>query len=124
VEEAHVIKRVKFATLPVMDQQRALEFYTEKLGFKIFTDQPYREGWRWIELQIPGGETRLVFSAATGAPDPTTPALVFVADDVERTFQDLRGKGVEFTQPPQKAPWGMNALFKDTEGNLLVLGTA
>jgi predicted enzyme related to lactoylglutathione lyase len=118
-----MLKRLKFTTVPVRDQSRALEFYTKKLGFKVFTDQPMGES-RWIELQVPGGETMLVlWHQADHKPGSDhTPALVFVADNVEATYKELQAKGVEFTQPPKKAPWGEHAIFKDSEGNLVLFG--
>ena len=55
-----MIKQIKFISIPVADQNRALDFYTEKLGFTIITDQPFDEKQRWIELRIPKAETRVV----------------------------------------------------------------
>ena len=52
-----MIKGIKFVNIPVADQDRALAFYTEKLGFRIQTDQPFNENQRWIELSIPGADT-------------------------------------------------------------------
>jgi catechol 2,3-dioxygenase-like lactoylglutathione lyase family enzyme len=48
-----MIKQIKFVSIPIADQNRALDFYTEKLGFTIITDQPFDEKQRWIELRIP-----------------------------------------------------------------------
>lgn len=118
-----MLKRIKFVTVPVRDQARALEFYTKKLGLKVFTDQEMGDS-RWIELQVPGAETLLVlFHQPSFEPGPV-PGVVFVADNVKGTYEELRAKGVEFTQPPKKEPWGEHAIFKDTEGNLVVIGTA
>jgi len=47
-----MIKQIKFVSIPVADQDRALDFYTEKLGFTIITDQPFDEKQRWIELRV------------------------------------------------------------------------
>src|SRR5438477_13211197 len=55
-----MIKQIKFVSVPVADQDRALDFYTEKLRFTIITDQPFDEKQRWIELRVPKAETRLV----------------------------------------------------------------
>jgi catechol 2,3-dioxygenase-like lactoylglutathione lyase family enzyme len=55
-----MIKGVKFVSIPVRDQARAVTFYTEKLGFSIMTDQPFDEKQRWIELGIPGADTKVV----------------------------------------------------------------
>lgn len=61
-----MIKRIKFIGIPVLDQDRALSFYTEKLGFRILTDQQFSENQRWIELSIPGAETGVVLFTPDG----------------------------------------------------------
>ena len=61
-----MIKQIKFVSIPVADQNRALDFYTDKLGFTIITDQPFDEKQRWIELRIPKAETRLVLFTPEG----------------------------------------------------------
>ena len=118
-----MLKRIKFVTVPVKDQDRALRFYTEKLGLRIFTDQTMG-AMRWIELQVPGSETMIVLSEQTGhAPGPM-PALVFVADNVAGTYEALKAKGVDFAQPPKKERWGESAMFHDSEGNLILFGAS
>ena len=54
-----MIRGIKFVSIPVKDQDAALSFYTEKLGFRIQTDQPFGPGQRWIELAIPGADSGL-----------------------------------------------------------------
>jgi catechol 2,3-dioxygenase-like lactoylglutathione lyase family enzyme len=61
-----MIKSIKFASIPVSDQDQALEFFTEKLGFKVATDHPFDDHQRWIELRIPGADTRLVLFTPQG----------------------------------------------------------
>src|ERR1700759_3760605 len=61
-----MIKQVKFVSIPVADQKRALDFYTDKLGFTIITDQPFDEKQRWIELLIPKADTRVVLFTMQG----------------------------------------------------------
>src|SRR4051812_46112989 len=115
-----MLKRINFLTVPVLDQSRALEFYTMKLGLRVFTDQTMGD-MRWIELQIPGAETKLVLHRMPGhVPKMECPTVAFLADDVTKTYEDLKAKGVEFTQPPKKEHWGEHAMFKDTEGNLIL----
>ena len=118
-----MITHVKFVSIPAEDQDRALEFYTSKLGFEVVTDQPFDEKQRWIELRIARSDTRFVLFT----PDGTRPGGSFngalAADDVERTYGQLSGRGVEFTTPPQKAPWGTFAVFRDSEGNQFVLSS-
>jgi predicted enzyme related to lactoylglutathione lyase len=118
-----MFKRIKFTTVYVEDQDRALEFYTAKLGLRVFTDNPMGES-RWIELQIPGAETLLVLWKQKGRAPGDMPAVVFVAANVQKTYEELKAKGVEFTQPPTKQPWGEFAMLKDSEGNLVMFGTA
>ena len=114
-----MLKRIKFTAVPVADQNRALAFYTEKVGLKVFTDQTMGQ-MRWIELKIPGAETMVVLHHRPGHAPANEPALALVADDVQATYEDLRRRGVEFAQPPKKEPWGEYASFKDSEGNLIM----
>ena len=65
-----MIRGIKFVSIPVVDQDRALAFYTEKLGFRVATDQPFDDKQRWIELAIPGAETGVVLFRMDGGPQP------------------------------------------------------
>lgn len=121
-----MIKGIKFVSVPVSDQDRALDFYTQKLGFRVVTDQPFDEKQRWIELGIPGAETRLVLFTPDGHEDRigTMQNLSFVAGDVEATHAELTERGVEFDGPPQTMDWGTFASFSDPDGNTFVLSSA
>lgn len=118
-----MLNRIKFVALAVKDQSRALAFYTQKVGLKVFTDQTMGD-MRWIELKIPGAETMLVLHHKPAHVPTDEPALAFLADDVQGTYDDLRASGVEFTQPPKKEHWGEHAIFKDSEGNLILFAKA
>jgi catechol 2,3-dioxygenase-like lactoylglutathione lyase family enzyme len=119
-----MIRGVKFVSIPVIDQDRALAFYTEKLGFRLLTDQPFNDQQRWIELGISGSETRVVLFRFDGGLQPGTKMNVtFWTDDVERTVRELESKGVEFVTKPQKADWGTAATFRDIDGNTFVLSS-
>src|SRR4051794_2425191 len=118
-----MLKRIKFTTVYVADQDRALEFYTTKLGLKIFTDQPMGPDSRWLELQVPGAETMLVLWKQKDHTPGPMPAVVFVAANVQKAHDEMKAKGVEFVQPPTRQPWGESAMLKDSEGNLVMLGT-
>jgi predicted enzyme related to lactoylglutathione lyase len=122
--EAMMIKNVDFVSIPVADQRRALAFYTEKLGFTVFTDQPFNDKQRWIEMKIGGAQTKVVLFTPEGHEDRVGgfQSMTFNCDDVERTYAELRDKGVEFVSPPRKESWGVSAIFKDSEGNQFVLG--
>jgi catechol 2,3-dioxygenase-like lactoylglutathione lyase family enzyme len=118
-----MIKGVKFVSIPVTDQDRALAFYTEKLGFRVMTDQPFDEKQRWIELSIPGADTAVVLFTPKGHEDRIggfSPAT-FHCDNAQRTYEELSARGVEFDGPPRKQPWGTFLLFKDPDGNHFVL---
>ena len=119
------IKGIKFASVPVRDQDKALEFYTTKLGFRVVTDSPFDGTQRWIELGIPRAETKLVLFTAEGQEKMIGGFmnLTFMAEDVEATAKEMKARGVEFVQDPQKADWGTAAIFKDVDGNQFVLST-
>ena len=120
-----MIKQIKFVSIPVSDQNRALDFYTEKLGFTIITDQPFDEKQRWIELRVPKAETRVVLFTAEGDEGRigTMMNMSYACDDIQKTYEELTKRGVEFEGPPQKQPWGTYAMFKDSEGNRFALSS-
>jgi predicted enzyme related to lactoylglutathione lyase len=120
-----MIKAVKFVSIPVRDQDRALEFYTKKLGMRVITDSPYDDTQRWIELGFPRADTKVVLFTASGQEQHIGSAMnvTFMADDVMATASELKAKGVEFVQEAQQADWGTAAIFKDSEGNQFVLST-
>jgi predicted enzyme related to lactoylglutathione lyase len=119
-----MIKQVKFVGISVSDQDRSLRFYTEKLGFKLKTDQPMGSQ-RWIELEIPGAETGVVLFTPQGHEDRigTFVNTSLACDNLEATYEELKSRGVEFTTTPTDQPWGKFAIFKDPDGNSLVLAS-
>jgi catechol 2,3-dioxygenase-like lactoylglutathione lyase family enzyme len=120
-----MIKGIKFTSIPVRDQDVSLKFFTEKLGFKVATDQPFDGKQRWIELLIPGAETRLVLFTPDGHEDRIGgfQPISFWCQDVVATAKAMRDKGVEFHQEPKAEHWGTSAIFKDPDGNMFVLST-
>lgn len=121
-----MITNARFVSIYVKDQKRALDFWTNKLEFELLLDAPYEEGssQRWIEVKPPKGDTYLVLGLA----DEDTEKLVgqfgpvwFDCDDIDATYEDLKGKGVEFAVPPSDAPWSPGtrwAQFSDPDGNI------
>ncbi|MFZ0589424.1 MAG: VOC family protein, partial [Bryobacteraceae bacterium] len=99
-----MIRGIKFLGVCVSDQDRALKFYTEKLGFEVKTDVPFEGGQRWIELKIPGAETGITLFTPKGQEDRigTFINTSLWTDDLEGTYEALKSKGVEFTTPPTK----------------------
>jgi predicted enzyme related to lactoylglutathione lyase len=120
-----MIKQVKFVSIPTRDQDRALAFWTEKVGFRVGTDQPMGDGQRWIELSIPGAETGVVLFTPDGQEDRIGTFFngSFACDDVDYSYRQMQAKGVEFDGPPEKQPWGTFAKFKDPDGNMFVLSS-
>jgi predicted enzyme related to lactoylglutathione lyase len=124
-QEVPMITHLKFISIPVADQARALKFYTEKLGFKVATDQEMGPGKRWIELRIGKAETRWVLFTMEGEEGRVGSRMncSIACDDVEATYRQLSERGVEFESPPQKQPWGSFMIMKDSEGNRFVVGS-
>lgn len=119
-----MIKGVKFVSVPVRDQEKALKFYTEKLGFEILTDQPFGNQ-RWIELGIPGADTKVVLFTPPGHEQHIGQfqPVVFWSDNVQKSHKELTARGVEFLQPPKTEEWGTSAIFRDEDGNQFVLSS-
>ena len=120
-----MIRGIKFVGVPVSDQDTALKFYTEKLGFKVITDQPMGEGQRWIELMIPGADSGLALFTPAGHEKRIGDfqSVSFWCDDVFATAKVLKSKGVQFEMEPKKEPWGTTAIFRDADKNKFVLSS-
>lgn len=119
-----MITAIKFVGIPVADQDRALRFYTEVLGFTVMTDQPMG-AQRWIELRLGRSETGIALFTPDGHEDRigTFQNLSMQCDDVARTYAELTERGAIFERPPQEESWGTSAILRDSEGNRLVLSS-
>lgn len=120
-----MIRGVKIVSIPVRNQDVALKVYTEKLGFKVATDQPFGPNQRWIELRIPGADTALALFTVPGQEDRIGgfQPLTFWCDDVFATAEILKSKGVELAAEPKKEVWGTMAKFRDPDGNEFVFSS-
>ena len=118
----------------VNDQDEALAFYTEKLGMEVREDVTVPElgNFRWLSVGVPGQDVAIVLMAVPGPPvfEEETRAqihallakgasggLFFATDDVRGTYEELKRRGVEFTQEPTQQPYGVDAGFRDPSGN-------
>jgi predicted enzyme related to lactoylglutathione lyase len=121
-----MIRKIKFSSIPVRDQDRALDFYVNTLGFTLMTDQPMGPGQRWIEVRPPKGDAGVALFTAAGQEDRvgTFTGISMECDDVQKTYEELSAKGVEFAKPPKAESWGVAAIMKDSEGNQIVLSSA
>ena len=118
-----MITHVKFVSIQTRNQDASLAFYTEKLGFKLVTDQPHDEKQRWIELRIGGSDTRFVLSTMDENRIGSMFAGALACDNVEKTYQELSARGVKFMGPPQQMEWGSFAMFEDIDGNKFMLSS-
>jgi len=118
----------------VNDQDEALAFYTDKLGFEVREDVTVPElgNFRWLSVGVPGQDVAIVLMAVPGAPvfdDETRQqildllakgaagGLFFTTEDCRASYEELAGRGVEFTQEPTEQPYGVDAGFRDPSGN-------
>ena len=119
----------------VHDQDEALAFYTDKLGLELREDVTVPElgNFRWLTVGVPGqDDLAITLMAVPGPPvfDEETRAqilslmakgaasgLFFVTDDCRKTYEELKARGVEFTQEPTEQPYGVDAGFRDPSGN-------
>jgi len=127
--------KLSTAQLWVDDQDEALAFYTEKLGMELREDvtMPELGDFRWLSVGPVGQpDVAIVLMAVPGPPvfDEETAAalktlvakgagggLFFRTDDIQTTYEDLVKRGVEFSQPPEQRPYGIDAGFRDPSGN-------
>lgn len=114
-----MITKASTVGIYVSDQDRALDFYVNKLGFEKLIDEPMGSGARWIEVAPAGAQTHLVLFTPPGQEDRigTFSNVVFACDDMKRTHAELSSRGVQFSQEPSEQPWGIWAQFKDPDGN-------
>lgn len=120
-----MIRGIKLVSIPVSNQDVSLKFYTEKLGFKVATDQPFNGKQRWIELQIPGADSSLALFTPEGHENRIGgfQPMTFWCDDVFATATLLKTKGVELGDEPRKEAWGTMATFRDPDGNEFVFSS-
>ena len=133
-----MITKMSHATIYVKNQQEALEFYRDKLGFEVDTDAMIGEDFRWLTMKIkhqPGFEIILMEPRAGMLLDQESAAQlralmdkgmlgggVFETDDIQKTYEELKGRGVEFKGPPTTQSWGTATVMKDNSGNWFSLG--
>ena len=119
----------------VRDQDEALAFFTEKLGFEIRDDVtvPEMGNFRWLSVGVPGQpDVSITLMAVPGPPvfDEDTRdqirallakgasgGLFFATDDIQASYKELKSRGVEFAQEPTEQPYGVDAGFRDPSGN-------
>jgi catechol 2,3-dioxygenase-like lactoylglutathione lyase family enzyme len=131
--------RIGSAQLWVNDQDEALEFYTQKVGMEVRSDVTLPElgDFRWLTVGPAGQpDVSIVLMAIPGPPvmDDDTAREVrdlvskgfagtvfLVTDDCRASYAELTGRGVEFTEPPEERPYGIDSAFRDPSGNSIRL---
>ena len=123
--------KIKLTSVYVDDQEKALRFYTEVLGFVKKTD--FSNGpFRWLTVTSPedpdGIELQLALNNNPAAKtyqqalfEQKQPAVMFSSDDVEAHYQRMKSRGAEFTMPPTDVTASKIAMVNDTCGNLIQL---
>ena len=128
-----MIQAIVHVTVYVLDQEEALEFYRDKLGFGVGMDMTMEGGFRWLTVFAKAQpKLELVLAEPKEGPmfdknsaeiirslvlDGAFGVGVFETDNCQETYDELVAKGVEFTQPPTKQFYGIEALGKDNSGN-------
>ncbi|WP_332700769.1 VOC family protein [Devosia sp.] len=119
---------IQFAELPVVDQDRAKQFYRDALGCSVVADSPMgADSWRWVELGLPGGQTNLHFIRRADDRPSDVPVLVVMVDNVADSVATLRSRGVTIVTEPHEPAWQPGktvAEFRDSEGNRMILSSA
>jgi uncharacterized glyoxalase superfamily protein PhnB len=131
--------RIATAQLWVHDQDEALAFYTQKLGMEVRSDVTLAEmgDFRWLTVGPAGQpDIAIVLMAIPGAPvmDPDTAdevrglmakgfagTIFLTTEDVHASYEELKGRGVEFVDQPEERPYGIDSSFRDPSGNHLRL---
>jgi len=128
-----MIQRMSFGSIFVRDQDVAIDFYVNKLGFELTRDQTLPHGFRWVTVR-PKGQTELQIILFKPTPGKQLTdddvarinelmakgafgAGVFETADCQRTYDELKDRGVEFASPPKEQFYGVEAVLKDPFGN-------
>jgi len=128
-----MITRMSHVLVWVKNQQEALEFYRDKLGFEVDTDAMIGDDFRWLTMKIksqPGFEIILMEPNPGMMLDEESASQlrslvdkgvlgggVFEADDIHKTYEELKRQGVSFKGPPTVQSWGTATVMKDNSGN-------
>ena len=127
--------RIAFSGVWVHDQDEALAFYTEKLGWELRDDVTLPEfgNYRWLTVGPPNQpDVAVLLNAVPGPPvmDEATADqirslmakgwignVLLTTDDVHTAYEQLKSRGVEFTEAPEERPYGIDSAFRDPSGN-------
>lgn len=119
-----MLEKVAYTSVFVSDQDKALDFYTNALGFEKRIDNPATGGPRFLTVGVDGQDFDLVLWPGTpGRAEPVgdhVPAAYTIeVSNCRQAFEDLKARGVEFKTEVLEHPWGSIAVFEDPDGNRL-----
>ena len=114
-----MIGKIATAAVYVDDQERAVHFWTNQVGFEVRVEKEMGPKAKWIELSPKGAESCIVIYPKVMMEDwaERKPSIVFESENFRETYEEMRARGVDFKQEPQDLPWGPFAIFLDPEGN-------
>lgn len=120
-QEVRMFSRIHSTTIAVSDQDAALDFYVNTLGWEKGMDANVGEHMRFLTVLPPGAETQLVLgheSWFAGGPAPSKGGISLVSPDIDATYATLTARGVRFKEPVAMMPWGQKAAwFYDPDDN-------
>jgi lactoylglutathione lyase len=118
-----MIHRIATVAVYTDNQEKALKFWSEKVGFEVRRNQSMGPGGNWLELAPVGAETCLVIYPKSMMNNwkELKPSIVFECDDIQKTYDTMLSKGVEFIDEPKTMQWGTFVQFKDPDGNQFIL---
>jgi catechol 2,3-dioxygenase-like lactoylglutathione lyase family enzyme len=120
--EAMGIADVMVVSVPVSDQERAKEFYVEKLDLELVREDDSVPGIHWLQVAPRGSSTSLTLVTwFESMPPGSLRGLVLACDDLDRTYDALVEAGVEVDRELADQPWEKEAVIRDPDGNRLVL---
>ena len=129
-----MLTAITHSQIYVLDQDEALDFYVGKLGLEVSSDVDLGL-MRWLTVQVPGRPERQILLEKPGGPSmseetaqqvrellskgATGGHLIFSTDDCRKTYETLKGLGVEFTDEPTERPYGIDCGLRDPFGNAI-----
>jgi len=112
------ISHISVVAIRVKNQDEALRFYTERLGFEKRMDADMGEGTRWLTVAPVGASTEIVLENETAdAKSGGWAGVILEAEDIDAAYRELSERGVKFIELPVRHPWGGWAQFVDQDGN-------
>ncbi|HEY1085583.1 MAG TPA: VOC family protein [Candidatus Saccharimonadales bacterium] len=108
--------RIELIPVPVTDVDRAIEFYTKKVGFNLDHDHKVQPGLRFVQLTPPGSACSIVIGEGITDKQPGTQEIQCVVEDAAALHDELVANGVESTDV-ESLPWGIFTHYKDPDGN-------